>query len=299
MQVDGTFQEAATDIADRKASAPAAKGAGYRARATGLRLAPTGRAEMVFAWKAAMQTFRVADRRSLARLVAILFAITMLASTMGRGNGFAVALGLFAMIATIFAILMAPQALRIDIRQDLQHLELLKTWPVAASAVVRGEMLWPGALVTVGAWLLIAMATSLSAAVFTRTGLLMRLSIGGAVAILAPALVFAQLAIHNGVALLFPAWVPQGQQRARGLDAMGQRLIMLGGTWLLLVIMTLPAAIAAGILWFVLGWIVGPLAMVPAALAGAAILAVEVLVATEMLGPLYEKIDLLAVERAE
>jgi hypothetical protein len=160
-------------------------------------------------------------------------------------------------------------------------------------------MLWPGALVTVGAWLLIAMATSLSAAVFTRTGLLMRLSIGGAVAILAPALVFAQLAIHNGVALLFPAWVPQGQQRARGLDAMGQRLIMLGGTWLLLVIMTLPAAIAAGILWFVLGRIDGPLAIVPAALAGAAILAVEVLVATEMLGPLYEKIDLLAVERAE
>ena len=299
MQVDGTFQEAATEVSDRKASAPAAKGAGYRARATGLRLAPSGRDEMIFAWKAAMQTFRVTDRRTLARLVAMLAAITIATSAMGRGNGFAVAIGLFAMIGAIFAILMAPQALRIDIRQDLQHLELLKTWPVAASAVVRGELLWPGALLTIGAWLLIAMATALSAAVFSRTGLMVRLSIGSAVAIVAPALVFAQLVIHNGVALLFPAWVPQGQQRARGLDAMGQRLIMLGGTWLLLVIMTLPAAIAGGIIWFALGWFVGPLAFVPAALVTTAILAVEVLVATEMLGPLYEKIDLLAVERAE
>ena len=41
---------------------------------------------------------------------------------------------------------MAPQILRIDMRQDLRHLELLKTWPVKASAVVRGELLWPGAL---------------------------------------------------------------------------------------------------------------------------------------------------------
>ena len=53
---------------------------------------------------------------------------------------------------------------------------------------------------------------------------------GVALAILAPALVFAQLTIHNAVALMFPAWVPLGNQRPRGLDAMGQRLIMLGGT---------------------------------------------------------------------
>src|SRR5262249_34717733 len=155
-------------------------------------------------WKAAMQTFRVTDRRTFMRLIAMLAAITIATSAAGRGNGFAVAIGLFAMIGAVFAILMAPQALRIDIRQDLQHLELLKTWPVAASAVVRGELLWPGALLTIGAWLLIAMATALSAAVFSRTGLMVRLSIGSAIAIVAPGLVFAQLVIHNGVALLFP-----------------------------------------------------------------------------------------------
>ena len=49
---------------------------------------------------------------------------------------------------------------------------------------------------------------------------------------------------------MFPAWVPLGSQRPRGLDAMGQRLIMLAATWLLLVVMALPGAIAGGIVWF-------------------------------------------------
>ena len=148
---------------------------------------------------------------------------------------------------------MAPQVVRIDIRQDLQHLELLKTWPVKASAVVRGELLWPGVLITGVAWTMIAVATTLSGTVLPKIGVGWRLSIGMAIAIVAPALVFAQLTVHNAVALMFPAWVPLGNQRARGLDAMGQRLIMLGATWLLLMVMALPGAIAGGIVWFALG----------------------------------------------
>jgi hypothetical protein len=132
------------------------------------------------------------------------------------------------------AVLFAPQVLRIDMRQDLRHLELLKTWPVTAASVVRGQLLWPGALITACAWALLAVALTMSGLVFTRLGWGWRVSVATSAAILAPALIFAQLTIHNGVALLFPAWVPLGMQRPRGLDAMGQRLIMLGGTWLLL-----------------------------------------------------------------
>jgi hypothetical protein len=264
-----------------------------------LRLAPAGRAELAFAWKAATQTLRVTDRRAIARIVIIFTAFTALASTAGRREGFAVLLGLFTSFGALFSILMAPQAIRLDLRDDLQHLELLKTWPVAPSAVVRGELLWPGLLITAIAWALVAMATILSGAAFSRIAFAWRLSIGGAVGIAAPALIFAQLVIHNGAALMFPAWVPLGQQRPRGLDAIGQRLIMLGGTWLMLLLMTLPAAIAGGIVWFAFGRFIGPAALMPAAAACTVILAVEVLVATEALGPLYEKLDLLAVERAE
>ena len=122
---------------------------------------------------------------------------------------------------------------------------------------------------------------------------------GAAIAIVAPALVFAQLTIHNGVALMFPAWVPLGNQRPRGLDAMGQRLIMLGGTWLLLIVMMLPGAIAGAIVWFALGPFVGPAMLVPAAVVCTVIVGIEVLLATEALGPAYERLDVMAVERAE
>jgi hypothetical protein len=74
---------------------------------------------------------------------------------------------------------------------------------------------------------------------------------------------------------------------------------MLGGTWLMLVIAALPGAIAGAIVWFVLMQFVGQAALIPAAIVCAVIMGVEVLAATEAIGPVYEKIDVMAVERAE
>jgi ABC-2 type transport system permease protein len=267
-------------------------------RATGWTLAPTGRPEGAFVWKAAMQTLRIVGKRGPARIAALIVALTVVATSAGR-EGPAATLAAFAITAAIFAILMAPQVIRIDIRQDLQHLELLKTWPVKASAVVRGELLWPGILITSVAWTMIAVATTLSGTVVPRMAVGWRVGIGIAIAIVAPALVFAQLTVHSAVALMFPAWVPLGNQRARGLDAMGQRLIMLGATWLLLIVMALPGAIAGGIVWFTLGRFFGPAALIPAAAVCCAIIAVEVLLATEAVGPTYERLDVMAVERVE
>lgn len=296
---DATFQDAAEEVAARKAQEPGKPSAKYRPRAIGWTLAPTGRAEVAFAWKAAMQTLRVVDVRSLFRLAAILVVITVGSVAFGRGKGLAAVVGVFALAGAGFAVLMAPQILRVDLRQDMKHLELLKTWPVKASAVVRGEIAWPGALLTVLAWILIGTAMVLSAANFSRVPIALRLGVAGAAALVAPALVFAQLTIHNGVALMFPAWVPLGNQRARGLDAMGQRLIILGGTWLLLAIMTLPGALAGAIVWFAFKAIIGPLALVLGGIACAVVVGTEVLVATEALGPLYERMDVLSVEKTE
>jgi hypothetical protein len=299
LKSDQAFLEATAAGAERREHAPAARNVSYRVRSEGWALATTGRAEAAFAWKAAMQTTRVVDRRSLARLAAILVSLSMIAMSMGRANGLAATLGIFASIGTAFAILLAPQAVRVDMRQDLRHLEVLKTWPVPPAAVVRGEIIWPGALITVCAWLFLAIALLMSATAFPTFASAFRVSVGMSIAILTPALVFAQLTIHNGVALLFPAWVPLGGQRPRGLDAMGQRMIMLAGTMLLLIVMLLPGAIAGGIVWFAFTRFIGASALVPAAVVCAGIVAVEVLLATEALGPAYERIDIMAVERAE
>jgi hypothetical protein len=296
---DDAFQDAAADAAERRARERARTAATYRARSAGWTLAPTGRAEVAFAWKAAMQTLRGVDRRSVASGAAVLGSLAVVAASAGRSTGVATVLGAFVTGAAVFAVLLAPQVLRVDMRQDLRHLELLKTWPVKASVVLRGELVWPGALITAVAWAMIGVAMVLSATVFTSVSLGVRLSVGVASAILAPAFVFAQLIIHNGVALMFPAWVPLGNQRPRGLDAMGQRLIMLGGTWLLLVVMVLPGAMAGGIVWFAFRGVLGSAVLVPAATACTAVVTLEVLVATEALGPAYERIDIMSVERAE
>jgi hypothetical protein len=184
-------------------------------------------------------------------------------------------------------------------RQDLQHLELLKTWPIAPGAVVRGEMLWPGLVLTATAWVCLTIAASLSGTVFPTAAFVLRMSTAAAVAIVAPALIYAQLTIHNAAALIFPAWMPVGNQRPRGLDAMGQRLIMLTATLLMLIAMALPGAVAAGIVWFALRTFIGAASLAPAALVFTGIMIVEVLAASEALGPAYEKLDLLAVERSE
>jgi ABC-2 type transport system permease protein len=296
---DEAFQDAAANAVERRETTRAAARVSFTARATGLRLGLHGRPEIALAWKAAQQTLRIVDRRSAARLAAVLFSLSVAAVSIGRANGLAAILGAFSLVAVAFSVLMAPQALRIDMRQDLRHLEVLKTWPVKGSAIVLGELMWPGALLTAVAWTALALALVLSTAIFTKTALAMRVAAAVSAAILAPALIFAQFTIHNGVALMFPAWVQTGSQRTRGLDAMGQRLIMLGGTWLLLIAMAVPGALAGGVVWFVLRRLIGAAAFVPAALVCASIIAVEVLAACEALGPAYDRLDITAVESVE
>jgi hypothetical protein len=299
MKSDEAFYAATEQVTRPRDKQPGQARARYRARAAGWTLAPAGRPELAFAWKAAMQTFRLVDVRVLVRITSMLFALTIVAVSVGSRSGLTGAFAAFALVGSAFGLILAPQAIRMDLRQDLQHLELIKMWPLRSADVVRGEMLWPGVLITALAWTMITMATFLSGALFDGTTVLLRASIGAAAFVLAPGLAFAQLAIHNGVALLFPAWVSLGSQRARGLDAMGQRILMLGGTWIVLAVMALPGAVAGGIVWFALRLVVGSVALVPAAAVCTAVLLTEVFVMTEMLGPAYERLDILAVERPE
>jgi ABC-2 type transport system permease protein len=300
MLSDSAFQAATEAAADRRAQRrEAASASKYRTTARAWSLASAGRAEIAFVWKSATQTLRSVDMRLVIRLCAMLAGLTVAGSILGRNNSLVAVAGGLAVGAALLWLMLAPQAIRLDLRDDLEHLDLLKTWPVRPEAVIRGELLWPVALVTVVAWGLLAIGIVLSGASFPQVHLSTRLGVGGAALILVPGLALAQLTIHNAAALFFPAWVPLGTQRSRGLDAMGQRLITLGGTWLALIVMALPAAVTAALVWFVLRYLIGAAAYVPAAAVAVVILVGEALVAIELLGPVYERLDALAVERAE
>jgi hypothetical protein len=296
---DSTFHDLAAEASDRRRASAAKTKSGFKVRGPGPTLALSGRPELAFAWKGAVQTLRIVDRRSWLRLLIIVTSTTIPAIAMGLRHGFSTVLGIFACVGAGFAILLAPQALRTDLRQDLLHLEQIKTWPVSPAAVVRGEMMWPAALLTALAWVLLGFALLFSGAVFDHVSLVARAAIAAAVAIAAPALILAQYTIHNGVALMLPAWVPLGSARPRGFDAMGQRLILLAGTWLLLAALALPGAIAGGIVWFAFGYWIGMVALIPGAAVATAIIAIEVLIASEALGPAFERVDVGEVERGE
>jgi Putative ABC exporter len=299
LRADEAFGAMTEELTDAHAHRSTSKRPSYQARNVGWTLALTGRDETPFVWKGALQTFRVVDRRVLLRVGVMIGWLTMVVALFGRARGLAQALGLLATFGAIFASVIGPQILRVDLRQDLQHLEVLKTWPVRAAAVVRGEMLWPATVITILAWVCGVVGIFLSAAAFSESTLSLRIAGGLAGMILAPAVIAAQFTIHNTAALLFPAWVPLGMGRPRGVDAMGQRLFMLGATWLMLIFVVAPGAMAGGILWFAFRRLVGWWILIPAALVCTSIIAIEVLMATEALGPAYERLDLTSVERGE
>ncbi len=295
--MDETFYATATDARSRAESGGATGGTKVVLRRPLWRIGPVGRAEPAFAWRAAVEMVRGAGLLSLVRPAVGFSSLFIAAAIATRQRGAAQLLFVLASVGAGMTIVLGPQMLRIDFRQDLRNIDLLKTWPVRAADVVRGEMLWPSAVLSATAWF------ALGLVLVTSSGLPVPLSVRisgvAAVAILAPPFIAAQLTIHNAAALAFPAWVATGSQRPRGLDAMGQRLILLAGTLLLLMLMTVPGAAAAAVVWLAFSRLIGPVVLVPSAVACMSVVLVEVLVATEAIGALYERIDLSEIDRAE
>ena len=303
MQTDQALQDVAEDASQQRATKAMSRSTPVVRARNGFRLAPTGRAENVFLWKNAMGMLRGTSGLSLIRyfvpLIAVAVSLSAALMSMTQARGIAMTLCTVAVGISAFCVVLGPQVVRTDLRSDLRHLELLKTWPVRAADVVRGEMLCPAVVLTSIVWLALACATILSAAGFPQLELSWRLSGAIGAFVLAPAFIAAQLTVQNAAAVFFPAWVPQGDQRPRGLDAMGQRLIMLAGVLLSVLIFFLPGAIVSAILWLAFYRWIGAAILPIAALVCTTIVALEVLAATEMLGPAYERLDILSVERAE
>jgi ABC-2 type transport system permease protein len=274
-----------------------------RARTVGWALSLSGRPETLFLWKNAMRTLRGTNLLSVlpfavpAIVFVVVFSTARMSTTGARGPAVALAMG--SLVFAAFCAVLGPQAVRSDLRGDLRHLDVLKTWPVKSAAVIRGELLWPTVSLTLPAWFALVSATVFSAAAFPALPLVSRLSVSAAAVVLAPALIVAQLTVHNAAAVLFPAWVATGAQRPRGLDAMGQRLILFGGVILALIVMLGPGVIAGGIIVFAFYRLIGAVTFVPAAMICLAIVAAEIGLVTEMLGAAYDRVDLSEVERPE
>ncbi|HET6467993.1 MAG TPA: putative ABC exporter domain-containing protein [Geminicoccaceae bacterium] len=260
------------------------------------RLAPTGRPEVAVLWKNLIFGGRYLTPALAFRLVVPLLLLAAMAALKDTALGF----GPVALIAAAALVVLGPYMTRYDLRHDMARLAVLKTWPIRGAALVRGEVLAPALVLTLGVWASLAVALVLSDGIdLGNLPLLDRAWLALAAAVAAPSFLLAQLVIQNAAVVVFPGWVPAGANRPRGIEAMGQQVLMFVGTLLLMALGVLPAAVVAGAAGFILFQAIGYAGLVPASLAFAIALVAESLLAIELLGRLLQRTDPIDVEQAE
>jgi len=294
------FEEAATDAAVRRAGLLAGirQGRGWtRPRdtrthpLTSSRLAPAGGPEGAFVWKNVLGVRREFSPRSL--IVIVIATVGGVASLRGGHLPASEALGAILLFAAGLVTLLGPIALRFDLRRDLELLEVLKTYPVRGRAVIAGEA---GALLLT----LSAAAGALVTAAFLVTltdaalpDLSDRAAILAALLTTIPSVIAVFLLVQNAAVLVFPAWVTVGPQRAAGLEATGQRMLLTLGSLLALAVALVPATAAIlGISWGLgRAGLDGPWGMTAGVAGGAAVIGGECWFAVQLLGGVFDRMD--------
>jgi hypothetical protein len=204
--------------------------------------------------------------------------------------------GVLALFFGAYTLVVGPQFARQDIRSDLTHADVLKTYPLAGWQIILGELLTPIVILTGLLWLAILTVVltfhpaSVGMAWLTPT---LRLAGGLAIAAIVPLLAALQLLVPNAAALMFPGWFQLSRTRGGGPEVFGQRMIFFFAQFITMLLALLPAIGMAALLIFILQWWLGPVAaVVIAALAVLVVLAAEVWCGVWWLGERFEKLDL-------
>jgi ABC-2 type transport system permease protein len=264
-------------------------------RATPFRLAAQGPPELAIVWKNLIMFSRYASVALFIRLA--LLALVLAVAIGARGARVAAAfVPAVAVFAAMFALI-GPYSIRNDLRQDLLQLSLIKTWPVSGDRVLWGEVLSPAIVVTAIDWLLICLALAMSLSIPpSALPWRDRISFAAAAAILAPSVVLAQTIVQNTAVVMFPGWVTVGPRQPRGIEAMGQQMLLMGATLLLLVVGLIPGVlIGGGLVLLLRGWI-GWSSLIAGAAVVSALLIAEGWLAIYFLGRLLDRADPAAVD---
>ena len=267
-----------------------------KARREPFRLRVPGRAEIAFLWKNLLGTLPYFHGRvwlGCAALISIAVPWIMRGEHQKTGANIIIT---FTAIFSAYTLLLGPQLARQDLRSDLLHADILKTYPLAGWQIILGEILTPIAILTGLLWLnLLALVLALDPIVDKVAWLTpgFRLTASWCIGAVIPVLCALQLLIPNAAALLFPAWFQATRQRNGGIDVMGQRLIFVLGQIFVILLSLFPAVLSAGLVIFASQWLIGAsAAVVLGTLVTLTILGAEVACALWWLGERFEKLDL-------
>jgi hypothetical protein len=307
LRSDTAFEEASAASAERIA-ARRVRGAviatpRVRRTTAPFALAVEGRPEIALLWKNLILLGRYASLKTLLRVLPGIAAMGVMVSFMGRDQGKAwPTIG--AMVALMFALvttLFGPQIARNDLRQDLSHLAILRTWPVRGSAIVRGEILAPTVVLSAILLVCLCCAAALSSHVPFLTGVSFRdrMALAAAALALGPGVIVTQITLQNGLAVLFPAWAGPMTRGRQGFDVMGQRMLLVYGMLIGLAIALVPAAAAAALIAYPVSIVTGRFPVLLPAVAASVVMFVQAGIVATLLGRLLDRTDVGALDAAE
>lgn len=260
--------------------------------------------ELAFLWKNLIASGKLwLSPRTWALTAAALVALVAVLSHL-MGNTYWKAGGAIATLGTItmwYGLIQGPLITRLDLRQDLGNLDILRTYPLPGWRIMAGELLAPTAVLTGIVWLGILawylglhghQPPALSMVWFSPP---MRIVIAGAAAFATPFVLLAEFIIPNLAATLFPSLFRMLPGRARGLDQAGHRMLFGFGQFAgLILILAGPALLgwlATYLTHFLLG--AGP-ALITGTVLGVVLLSAEIVLGIWFLGLRFDKLTPLS-----
>jgi hypothetical protein len=260
-------------------------------------LAPRGLPAIAFLWQGLIAAGAAGRPRNalvlLAGLAAVVFGFALTPLRPGVA-GIAGAMGAFAFMMPLWGPLVAQRSLR----DTLDRLDIFKAMPVPGWQVAFGQLLSSVVLITAVQWLLLAVAGMGALASGKAPDFAFAWPLVIALVLLSPPLTMLVLCVPFAGVLWFPAWASAISSRGGGFEVAGQRIAYGFMFMLALAVALLPGTLLGGGLWL-LGYALDcpGLGLVAGALAAAAILVVEVVLALKQLGRRIEAFDLSVESR--
>lgn len=308
MRADVAFEEGSVEASRKLAEKVAAVRAGkvpggsknIKSKRPPFQLAPLGPRPVALLWKNLIGAGQAFTMRTWITLLAVALGVSFGLRGANAGSNWLPVVGSIVGMLGVMLLLMGPQIVRQDFRQDLPQADLLKVYPMRGWQVALGEILAPALILTGVQWLLLLVA----AACFGQTGsglsgmLIVAIAVGATVML--PMFNVISLVIPNAAVLLFPGWFQTGKDAPQGIEATGQRLIFALGQFFALVVALIPAAAVFAGFFFLVKFLLAKyaaslvLAVPVAAAAATVVLAVEAGLGVMLLGWLFERLDISA-----
>jgi Putative ABC exporter len=303
-RADKSFEEAAIEASARRAELlDRWRRQGARPRAPSRRtwrwghLAPSGHPVRAIIWKNLTRLIRTATPGVAVTTILLIAAI--IGFTVVAGDEHVEVTVMIATLALSWVAVLAifgPQWVRNDLRGELEHLQLLRTWPMSGVSLMAGQV-FSSSLVLTGTQGMLAIigltALARTGQLEMSPGMLGLLYLPGLVAL--GSLNLVALSIQNAGALLYPSWV-RSEIRPAGIEAMGQHLLT-AGISLLLLLLTAAGPLALGgaavyLLWNRLDW----WSLVPGLSLTAAGLFLEGFLLLDWMGGRFERLDITPLD---